>query len=123
MPTQSQHRTKARGNRDFLREIDPAARADWAVTVAFYTAVHLVEGVRATIGQHSVNHRDRLSHVGSRHRAIASEFHELYYASLAARYEANSDFYAQFANADIQAIVIDGWLAAVENYVAGLSVP
>ena len=47
MPTQNQHRTKARGNRDFLREIDPAARADWAVTVAFYTAVHLVEEVRA----------------------------------------------------------------------------
>ena len=76
--------------------------------------------VRAAVGAHSVNHRDRLSHVGSRHRAIASEFYELYYASLVARYEANGDFYAQFANADIQRVVIDGWLAAVETYVDAL---
>ena len=93
------------------------------MTVAFYTAVHLVEEVRAAVGEHSVNHRDRLSHVGSRLRAIASEFYELYYASLVARYEANGDFYAQFANADVQAVVIDGWLAAVEAYVDGLATP
>lgn len=123
MPTQSQHRTKARGNRDFLREIDTAARADWAVVVAFYTAVHLVEGVRAMAGEHSLSHRERVDYVGSHHRPIASAFYELYFASRVARYDPNSAFYQQFANADIQTVVIDGWLALVEAYVDGLATP
>ena len=121
MPTQSQHRTKARGNRDFLSEIDPSARSDWAVVVAFYTAVHLVEQVRAVGGEHSKNHKDRIDYLGIHHRAIAAQFYMLYSASRLSRYDSNADFYAQFANADIQAVVIDGWLAAVETYVAGLS--
>ena len=56
MAAQSQHEVKARNNRDFLREIDATVRADWAVVVAFYTAVHLVERLRAQAGEHSTNH-------------------------------------------------------------------
>ncbi len=47
MATQSLHQVKARNNRDFLSEIDATVRGDWAVVVAFDTADHLVERLRA----------------------------------------------------------------------------
>ena len=57
------------------------------------------------------------------HRAIHPDFQKLYNASRLARYDANALFYHQFANADIRSVVIDGWLAAIEGYVAGLTSP
>ncbi len=123
MATQSQHRVKARGNRAFLDEIDASARADWAVVVAFYTAVHLIEDVRAGGSRHSLNHRERLDFVRVHHRAIFVQFQHLYTRSLLARYDSNAAFYRRFANADIRSVVIDGWLAAIKGYVAGLTSP
>lgn len=121
MANLSQHRVKARGNREFLREINPLLRGDWAVVVAFYTAVHLVEQLRALAGGHSKSHQHRLEYLQADHRAIHGDFQRLYFASRLARYDSNSQFYQQFANADIQAVVIDGWLTAVETYVTGLT--
>lgn len=43
MPTPDQHRQQAEHNKAFIRDLDTTPYLDWAVTVAFYTALHLVE--------------------------------------------------------------------------------
>ncbi|VTT98946.1 Uncharacterized protein OS=Bacillus cereus Rock3-42 GN=bcere0021_34850 PE=4 SV=1 [Gemmataceae bacterium] len=119
MPNPSQHQTKARNNRLFLASFDSNTYPDWAAVVAFYTAVHLIEQLRAMDGVDSTSHQDRLQYVQANHRTIHYEFHELYNTSKLARYEANAVFHGQISNADIKAILIDQWLAAVETYVTG----
>lgn len=127
MPNQSQHQTKAKNNREFLDSFDWNTHPDWAAVVAFYTAVHLVERLRALDGQNSENHQDRLGYVQTNHRAIHTEFHGLWNASKLARYEANAVFHRQFTNAEIRDLVIGEWLVAiekyVENYVAARTLP
>ena len=117
MPSQSQHQTKAKSNRDFLSQIDRNARSDWAVVVAFYTAVHLVERLRSLDGQHSTNHQERLSFVQASHRNIHTEYHQLYNLSRIARYDSNSYFYSQISNEDVEKIVVGEWLTIIEKYV------
>lgn len=43
MATESEHKRQAEHNQEFLSTIDPNRFPDWIATVAFYTAVHLVE--------------------------------------------------------------------------------
>lgn len=123
MPTASQHKIKAEGNRRHLGTINVTDHADWAVVVAFYTAVHLVERVRAgdqglgTKSRHSGDHYDRLNYVQTHHRPIHDPFRQLWNLSKIARYEANARFYDQVSSDDVKARVIDGWLVAVERYV------
>jgi hypothetical protein len=117
MPNQSQHQNKAKNNRQFLDSFDWNAHPDWAAVVAFYTAVHLIERLRALDGHDSENHQDRLQYVQANHRAIHYEFHELLNASKLARYEANSVFHNQLSNFQIKDVVIGDWLVAIEKYV------
>jgi hypothetical protein len=117
MPNPSQHQNKAKNNREFLDTFDWDKHPDWATVVAFYTAVHLVERLRALDGQDSENHQDRLRYVQLSHREIHYEFHELLNASKLARYEANSVFHNQLSNDQIINIVIGKWLVAIEKYV------
>lgn len=117
MPNSSQHQTKAKSNRSFLDTIDCDAHPDWAAVVAFYTAVHLVERLRALDGRHSVNHPDRLEYVQANHRAIHFEFHQLLNVSKLARYESNADFFAQLSSAEVREKVVGEWLSAIEQYV------
>lgn len=51
MPNQDQHRKKAESNRKFLASISLDDHPDWVVVAAFYTAVHLVERLRALAGE------------------------------------------------------------------------
>jgi hypothetical protein len=85
--------------------------------VAFYTAVHLIERLRALDGSHSTDHQTRLIYVQSNHRPIHDDFKQLYNASLLARYDSNSDFFAKFANSDVKTVLIDQHLTAIEKYV------
>jgi len=57
MPAESQHQNKATHNRQFLDSINTDDYPDWVVVAAFYTAVHLVERLRA-----ANRHGDRTSH-------------------------------------------------------------
>jgi hypothetical protein len=117
MPKASHHQGKATGNRAFLDSFDWNAHPDWAVVCAFYTAVHLIEHLRALDGQHSRDHQDRLQYVQTDHRDIHSEYHALLNASKLARYEANEIFFRQFSNDDVTDLIIGKWLKAIEDYV------
>lgn len=53
MPSAGEHLTQARHNQDLAEQLineNPLAYADWAVTVAFYTALHYVKYFRASRG-------------------------------------------------------------------------
>jgi hypothetical protein len=127
MPNLSQHQTKAKNNRAFLDSFEWDDRPDWAVVVAFYTAVHYVEQLRALDGQNSVNHQDRLSYVQANHRAIHPEYHQFLNLSKFARYDANAVFHAQVSNQEVKDVVVGQWLTAigqyVEKYIAERAVP
>jgi hypothetical protein len=86
MGTVAQHQTKAEHHRQFLATV-PDSYPDWMATVAFYTAVELVEALAALKGSHSTSHETRKRFVRQNHPRIAREFHTLYNASLDARYE------------------------------------
>lgn len=90
MANLSEHIHKARHNEVFAAIFWPARfrYADWAITVYFYAAVHLVEAYFATIGIHCNNHGQRNQEVTKRvPRRIASHYLRLYRESRRARYE------------------------------------
>jgi hypothetical protein len=121
MPNSRQHKDKAAHNRAFLATINVQDFPDWAVVVAFYTAVHLAERLRTLLpnasDQHSTTHQDRLEFVQKHHRAIHTEFHELFNASLIARYQTVASFGAQFSPGDVQKTLIDQYLVNIEQHV------
>jgi hypothetical protein len=118
MPSQDQHRRKAESNRKFLESISLDDYPDWVVVAAFYTAVHLIERLRALAGEgHSAGHQDRLAYVQERHPKIHTAYHVLQNASMLARYESNATFFAQFQKEDIKDILIDKYLAEIETCV------
>ncbi len=118
MPKASEHKTKAAHNRQFLDGIACDGFPDWAAVVAFYTAVHLVERVRAASGDgHSENHDDRLAYVANNHAEIHTALHILQNASMLARYQSRGDFFTQFQPEDVQTRLIDQFLAAIDAYV------
>lgn len=116
MPNASQHENKAKHNRQFLETIDCGTTSDWAAVVAFYTAVHVIERLRALDGDHSKDHQDRLQYVATHHRTIHTEFHGLLNASYLARYQANATFFGQISNDDVKSNLIDRFLVAIEGY-------
>ena len=61
MPTHNEHLTQARHNHDFWTSLytDPAPYLDWVVTGMFYEGVHWAEAVLSTLGEHSIDHRER----------------------------------------------------------------
>lgn len=85
--------------------------------VAFYTAVHLVERLRALDGGHSESHQQRLDFVVANHRTIHDPYKQLLNAAWIARYASNSDFFKKFSNADVKDILIDRYLVSIEEYV------
>ncbi len=117
MPTADQHRVKAEGNRKFLALIPLADHPDWVVVAAFYTALHLVDRLRAALGHgHSQGHIDRLTYVQRHHPKIHPYYHTLENSSKLARYESNSDFFARYQLDDITANLIARQLVPIEDY-------
>lgn len=119
MPTAEQHRRKAERNRDCLAAIDVDQFADWAATIAFYAAVHLVERHRAYFGHgHSTNHTDRENYVRVHCRSIYADYDDLRTASRLARYDSNSAFFGVYQPDDVRDELIGVHLAAVAAFVA-----
>jgi hypothetical protein len=119
MPSQDQHRKKAESNRKFLDSISLDDHPDWVVVVAFYTAVHLVEQLRAAAKDgDSTGHEDRLAYVQAKHPGIHTAYHVLQNASMLARYEPNSTFFGQFQREAIKEVLLGKYLAAIEQYGA-----
>jgi hypothetical protein len=118
MPSRDQHRKKAESNRRFLDTISLDDYPDWVVVAAFYTAVHLVEQLRAAAGDgDSTSHEDRLAYVQEKHPAMHSAYHILQNASMLARYQSNSDFFAQFQRELIVERLVGQYLTKIEQYV------
>jgi hypothetical protein len=76
MGTVAQHPTKAEHHRQFLTKV-PDSYPDWMATVAFYTAVELVETLAALKGNHSTSHETRKRFVRQNHPRFAGAFHTL----------------------------------------------
>lgn len=93
LPTVEEHKKKYRENKDVLNHelnIDNCKCYDWIATVAFYSAVHLVEGKLAESGVHTDNHTNRKRAVErfGIFRNIRNQYKALYDRSRIARYEA-----------------------------------
>jgi len=85
----------------------------------FYTAVHLIEQLRACCGDgDSTGHEDRLAYVQEKHPKIHASYHVLQNASMLARYQSNSDFFQQFQKDTVADSLISVHLASIEEYVA-----
>lgn len=118
MPSADQHRRKAESNREFLATISLDDYPDWAVVVAFYTAVHRVEQLRAAAKEgHSQSHEERLAYVQERHPQIHTAYHILQNASMLARYESNATFFGQFQREVIADRLLGQFLVQIEQYV------
>lgn len=117
MPTADQHRVKAEGNRKFLATISLADHPDWVVVAAFYTALHVVERLRAASGQgHSRGHSERRTYIQHKHPEIHTHYHMLENGSLLARYESNADFFAIYQPDEITDRLIAQRLVSIEEY-------
>ena len=92
MPSEGQHISQARSNAQFLSTLrqPPIRHPDWVVTVAFYTALHMIDAHFARTGQagsHFRKHNERNTAVANRLQSIADIYMGLYLASRRARYE------------------------------------
>lgn len=118
MPSRDQHRKKAETNRRFLDPLSLDDYPDWVVVAAFYTAVHLIEQLRAAAGDgDSTGHEDRLAYVQEKHPQIHTAYHILQNASMLARYQSNSDFFRQFQREVISERLLGQYLPEIERYV------
>jgi hypothetical protein len=78
----------------------------------------LVEELRAAAGDgDSTGHEDRLAYVQHRHPTIHTAYHILQNASMLARYESNSTFFAQFQRESIKERLVGQYLSEIERYV------
>ncbi len=90
MASQESHIALANRNHEFLLKLlADGAHPDWAATVAFYKAVHIVEAVffNDVPGKHSTSHSDRERTLKtSRYSHIYKDYAHLLNASRIARY-------------------------------------
>jgi hypothetical protein len=87
MGTKADHKEKADHNQAFLSTIDTAQHSDWAVTVCFYKALHVIEMMFAKKGRHSNNHRERHDELKRNHPDIWKSYLPIYSQSRRARYK------------------------------------
>lgn len=122
MPSADQHRSKLERNRKFLNSISVNDFPEWVAVAAFYTAVHLIERVRAKAGDgDSTSHEDRLEYVQHRLPSeIHSAYHVLQNVSMLARFQSVADFFAQFQPDDVEREIVAKRLSKIEDYVRAL---
>jgi hypothetical protein len=113
MPTAEEHRRKAEHNLRFLETVDTDEFGDWMAVAAFYVAVHLVERLRAFIGQHSTDHQDRLSFVRQYHPQMHTAYRELYNIARLVRYGAGPDHW-------LNPEFVSGCMEIVREYVRSI---
>lgn len=93
MPDTSRHLDQYNHNKKFLTSTeldkDSSTFPDWVITVAFYSAVHLIEKELANIPFHSPNHKNRDEVIVKipKLKQIATQYATLEMQSKKARYE------------------------------------
>ena len=115
MGNQAEHHAKAVRHKEFLQTI-PDEYPDWLATVAFYTAVELIEQLLAERGHHSKSHFDRKQALKKHypHRTLNQAFHDLYNAALDGRYLPQDKAPSV---EDVRNILIGKRLTFIEEYV------
>jgi hypothetical protein len=86
MATPDQHQAQADHNQRFFETIRPSEFPDWAATVAFYKAVHLVEKMLRIRGQRSGSHTRRNNLLKTQYLPVWRHYKALYSFSRLARY-------------------------------------
>jgi hypothetical protein len=86
MATPEQHQAQADHNQAFYETIDSTLFPDWAATVAFYKAVHLVEKLFRQRGQKGGSHMKRNNILKTQYLPIWRHYKALYSFSRLARY-------------------------------------
>jgi hypothetical protein len=118
MPTKNNHQIKVEHNQSFLASIDQAIYPEWATVTIFYIVVHLIEKLRAHLGDgHSGSHQNRLDYLSVVHAAIHPHVSVLQNASMLARYQSRADFFNMFQPDEVKTILIDQHLHTVQTYV------
>jgi hypothetical protein len=122
VPAESNHRDQARLNRDFAAALfgnspnDPAAM-QWAVTAAFYCAVHCIEAHFATLGLHSSTHVQREAQMANPSRGVPPDvfaaYRQLKDWSIQARYRLR-----RFSSATVQQQVLGQQLPIVTSFIS-----
>jgi len=121
MPSSSEHRDKADRNRTFLNTINVAASPEWAATVAFYLAVHLVVRLAAVEDIHHAGHSARLDYLNrhKHHQRIYDDLTKLHDAANVARYGTVNQFSKAFPGTTVKDELLDKHLKRIESHVAG----
>lgn len=90
MPTRDEHLAQAAKNRKLAETLAKTEFLDWAVTIYFYVAVHIVESYLAIHRYHSDNHDQRRDYMNKipQLRAVIKEYLALERVSRQARYYA-----------------------------------
>ena len=116
----NKHLTQWRHNRAFISTIDPEY-PDWAVTVAFYAALHAVDALfkhDKVQGITAHEHRNETLRATNRYRKIWECYRPLYDMSRTVRYVADP---AQWVEWDqVEAQVLRRRLYPLEKSVCGL---
>ena len=91
MPSESEHKRKYLENKGILENemnVESSRHYNWVTTIAFYAAVHLVEGELAKSNIHNTNHADRGTIVEryASFKKVRSQYKFLHDKSVIARY-------------------------------------
>lgn len=90
MPSPSEHDEQYRKNKSFLDtlDIDKTPYLDWVATIAFYSALHLVQIMLSQKGINPADHRERMAYVSrlKELKQVSAKYHVLYMESCKARY-------------------------------------
>src|SRR6266487_1818659 len=119
MPNSAEHDAKYRLNRALLDSGLSTMSPEWAVVVAFYAAIQLVERLAAAEARGPVHHRthaDRFRYLRAhrQHRAILRDYSALQDASEISRYGTINQFQSSYPSAAVQDQLIDVHLRAIE---------
>lgn len=91
MPSSEKHLNQYLSNKDTLEKLSNLENPpyDWMVTIAFYSALHLIENILASQNKHFSGHTERNLHVQNEDffSGIASEYRALYRDSRKSRYD------------------------------------
>jgi len=101
MPSRDEHLSKARKNREFadLLKPDNSTRAEWKLTVLFYSALHYVEAFHAKTHLHCKRHQDLNDNIMRNPLLadISEDYFHLQNFSWNARYQA-----VNYGNAEVE---------------------
>lgn len=100
------HLTQWRHNRAFLRTVKPEF-PDWAVTVAFYTAVHAIDALFSHDNLSVVNHLDRNGKLqnNNRYSKLWTHYYPLWTLSRTVRYFGDPALWVAWPDIHQQVIV------------------